>query len=73
MATVKEIPASLAKRLPGRKYDRQFFFAMTVLLLAVVVIGFAPSYYLAGVFRAPLPSPMVHVHGAVFSLKFQLI
>lgn len=67
MATVKEFPANLAKHLPGRKYDRQFFFVMTILLLAVVVIGFAPTYYLAGVFRAPLPSPMVHVHGAVFS------
>ena len=67
MAIVAEIPAKLRKRLPGRKYDRQFFLAITILLLAVVAIGFAPSYYLAGVFRAPLPSPMVHVHGAVFS------
>jgi hypothetical protein len=67
VATVAEIPAKLPKRLPGRKHDRQFFLAMTILLLAVVAIGFAPSYYLAGVFRAPLPSPMVHVHGAVFS------
>lgn len=67
MSTVREMPADLAKRLPGRKYDRQFFFAITLLLMAAVVIGFAPSYYLAGVFRAPLPSPMVHVHGAVFS------
>ena len=67
MATVAEVSANLPKRLPGRRYDRQFFFVMTILLLATVVIGFAPTYYLAGVFRAPLPSPMVHVHGAVFS------
>jgi hypothetical protein len=67
VSTVKEIAANLAKQLPGRKYDRQFFFAITLLLMAVVVIGFAPTYYFAGVFRAPLPSPMVHVHGAVFS------
>ena len=40
---------------------------MTFLLLATVVIGFAPIFCLAGVFRAPLPSPMVHVYGAVFS------
>jgi hypothetical protein len=32
VATVKEIPANLPKRLPGRKYDRQFFFAITLLL-----------------------------------------
>jgi hypothetical protein len=61
------VPANLSKSLPGRRYDRQFFFAMTVLLAAVVAIGFAPTYYLAGVFRAPLPSPIVHIHGAVFS------
>jgi hypothetical protein len=51
-------------RLPGRKYDRQFFFAMTVLLAAVVAIGFAPTYYLAGLLRAPLPSRIVHIHAA---------
>ena len=67
MATVKAIPANLPKHQPGRKYDRQFFFAMTLLLVAVVAIGFGPTYYLAGVFRAPLPSRIVHIHGAVFS------
>jgi hypothetical protein len=67
VTTVAEIPPNLAKRLPGRKYDRPFFFGMTMLLSAVVAIGFAPTYYLAGVFRAPLPSPIVHIHGAVFS------
>ncbi len=27
--------------LPGRRYDRQFFLVMVLLLLAVIVIGFA--------------------------------
>ena len=67
MATVVEFPAKLPQRLPGRRYDRQFFFAMTLLLVAVVAIGFAPTYYMAGVLRAPLPSRIVHVHAAVFS------
>jgi FtsH-binding integral membrane protein len=67
VATVKEIPANLPKHLPGRMYDRQFFFAITLLLVVVVAIGFGPTYYLAGVFRAPLPSRIVHIHGAVFS------
>lgn len=61
------VPANLSKCLPGRRYDRRFFFAMTVLLAAVVVIGFAPTYYLAGGFLAPLPSRIVHIHAAVFS------
>jgi predicted membrane protein len=61
------VPADLSKRLPGRKYDRPFFFTMTVLLAVVVAIGFAPTYYLAGGFLAPLPSRIVHIHAVVFS------
>ena len=39
----------------------------TVVAPPPVFVGFAPSYYLAGVFRAPLPSAIIHVHGALFS------
>src|ERR1700736_5653351 len=53
--------------LPGRKYDHVFFPGMAVLLLGSVFFGFARSYYLAGIFRAPLPSAIIHVHGALFS------
>ena len=38
---------------------------MVVLLLLVVFVGFARNYYLAGVFRAPLPAPILHIHGAL--------
>lgn len=27
-------------------------------------LGFAPTYYFAGPFRAPLPGPIIHVHAA---------
>ncbi len=60
-------------RLPGKRYDRQFFMGMVLLLIAVVAIGFGPTYYGAGVFRAPLPSPIVHIHGAVFSTWMLLL
>jgi hypothetical protein len=53
--------------LAGRRFDNVFFFSMALLLLATVFLGFAHSYYLAGIFRAPLPSLLVHIHGAVFS------
>ena len=53
--------------LPGRKYDHVFFPGMAVLLLGSVFFGFARTYYLAGIFRAPLPSAIIHVHGALFS------
>jgi hypothetical protein len=41
---------------------------MAILLCVVVVIGFTPTYFGAGMLRAPLPSPILHVHGAVFTL-----
>lgn len=40
---------------------------MAVLILVTVFLGFAKTYFLAGVFRAPLPSWIIHVHGAVFT------
>ena len=53
--------------VPGRKYDHVFFSGMAVLLLGSVFLGFAHSYYLAGMFHARLPSAIIHVHGALFS------
>ena len=46
--------------------DDIFFPAMTVLILGIVVTGFAKSYFLAGMFRAKLPNALVHIHGALF-------
>ena len=40
---------------------------MALLILATVFVGFARTYFLAGVFRAPLPNLLIHIHGAVFS------
>ena len=53
--------------------DDFFFPGMAVIILATVCIGFARSYYLAGVFRAPLPNLLVHIHGAVFTLWIVLL
>src|SRR5438270_2982841 len=63
-------PASV---LPGRRYDHFFFSGTAWLMLATVFIGFAPSYYMAGMFRAPLPSRIIHIHGAVFSCWILLL
>ena len=59
--------------LPGRRYDHYFFSGMALLMRVTVFVGFAPSYYLAGLFRAPLPSPIIHVHGALFSCWILLL
>jgi len=70
MSTVASHPAKstrLAPTVPGRRYDDVFFSGMALLMLATVFVGFARTYYLAGLFHAPLPSLIIHVHGAVFS------
>jgi FtsH-binding integral membrane protein len=59
--------------LPGRRYDHLFFSAMALLILATVFVGFARTYYLAGVFKAPLPSLIIHLHGAAFSCWILLL
>lgn len=47
--------------------DDYFFAAMTIWIAVVVFVGFAHSYFLAGLFHAHLPSPLVHIHGGIFS------
>lgn len=71
------LPASSSRvELPGREQpaksrrgraDNSFFSGMAFVILAIVFVGFARSYFLAGIFRAPLPSFLIHLHGAVFS------
>lgn len=69
-ATVAHTPVSAKAglTLPGRRYDHYFFSGTAWSMLGVVLVGFGPTYYLAGVFNAPLPSRIIHVHGALFSL-----
>jgi hypothetical protein len=73
MATVSEVRTDQPKPLHGRKYDRFFFSGIVLLILVIVVAGFARSYYLAGLFGAHLPSRLIHMHGAVFSAWILLL
>jgi hypothetical protein len=66
-------PAKPTIDLPGCRYDHWFFSIMALLMLVTVFIGFARTYYLAGVFHAPLPSLIVHLHGAAFSCWILLL
>jgi len=50
------------------RHDNRFFAGMAAISLVAIFVGFARTYYLAGVFKAPLPNLLVHIHGAVFSL-----
>jgi uncharacterized membrane protein YozB (DUF420 family) len=58
-------PIAAGATARGRSRDRRFFTGMAIAAALTVFVGFAPSYYLSGVFGArPLPT-LVHVHGAV--------
>jgi len=48
--------------------ERVFFSTMIVLLWATVLYGFARTYFLAGMVRAPLPNRLIHIHGALMTL-----
>jgi hypothetical protein len=56
----------LVERPRRLRADDIFFPAMSLVILAVVFIGFGQSYFLAGMVRAKLPNVLVHIHGAVF-------
>src|SRR5271157_6614590 len=76
MATLVARPSNPTKvsiGVPGRRYDHFFFSTMAVVMLATVFVGFAHTYYLAGVFHAPLPSLIIHLHGAAFSCWILLL
>jgi len=46
---------------------------MALVMLVTVFVGFAHTYFLAGLFRAPLPSRIIQIHGAVFSCWILLL
>jgi hypothetical protein len=47
--------------------DDIYFVGISIAMLITVVAGFSRSYFLKGMFLAPLHSTLLHVHGAVFS------
>ena len=57
MATALPAPI-VAKALPGSRFDHLFFSAASVLVLISVLIGFAPTCFLVGVFRATFQIPL---------------
>lgn len=66
--TVTALPRQHVYRPVNRAAERVFFGGMAILLCVIVIIGFSPTYFGAGLLRAPLPSPILHIHGAVFTI-----
>jgi Ca2+/H+ antiporter len=71
MTTAAVSQGKYAERTGQR--DRRFFSGIALLVLIAVSAGFARTYFLAGAFWAKLPSAMVHVHGALFTLWIALL
>jgi hypothetical protein len=61
------------KTAHSRDVESRFFVGMSLLLLATVLVGFAKSYFLAGLVRAPLPNKLIHVHAVLFSCWILLL
>jgi uncharacterized membrane protein YozB (DUF420 family) len=50
-----------------RRHDRLFYASMSLASIVAVFVGFAPTYYLKSYFRAAPLTPLVHLHGLVFT------
>lgn len=47
--------------------DRPFYASMAVAMLLTVLVGFAPTFYLRSAFGAAPSTPLVQLHGILFS------
>jgi hypothetical membrane protein len=54
------------RRLAGER-DRFFFGGMALAIALTIFAGFARTYYLKDVFGSPALSPLVHLHGLLFT------
>jgi hypothetical protein len=63
----------VAARKVIARSDRVFHSGMAIAFLVTAFIGFAPTYYLKSVTDAPPLSPLLHVHGVVFSAWLLLL
>lgn len=64
---------SRTPRQPARTAERIFFGGMAMLLSVIVFTGFFRTFFGAGFVHAPLPSPMLRVHGLVFTAWMLLL
>jgi len=64
-------PAPLSTGAQPLRGEHRFFSVASLAMVAVIAIGFAPSFYLRGIVPAPHPfeplTPLVLLHGLLFS------
>jgi hypothetical protein len=71
MTTVDAPPAARSQH-QTTSLDRIFYSGMAILMALTVFVGFAPTFYLRAWFGPPISgartlTPLVYVHGAIFS------
>ena len=68
------VESAVVEKSSERAREHLFFAGMSGVIALVVFIGFARTYYLAGVFGAkPLAASIVHIHGAAFTCWIALL
>jgi hypothetical protein len=66
-ATITEVPA-LNRIAEKRKIERRLALVVAAIFPVIVLLGFARSYYLKGLFGfPPLPNRLVHIHGIIMT------
>ena len=53
--------------ITGRRRERLFYVGMSVVVVLTVFAGFARTYYLRPYFSSPSLTPLLHLHGIVFT------
>lgn len=70
------LPGPRAAASPAQarlRTERRFFSGMAIAMFLVCFAGFAPSYYLKAHFGTRGLSPLIHVHGAIFTMWMLLL
>jgi len=71
--TVGGREAASKSRGTGRRRERLFYTGMALALLFTVFAGFARTYYLRSYFGTPALTPLLRLHGVVFTLWLLLL
>ena len=65
--TTPSAPTRRVGAATRRRADDRFFSAMAIFSIGAVFLGFARTYYLAGIYHAHLRDALIAVHGAAFT------
>jgi hypothetical protein len=70
--TIAQAEMAISRATSSARRHPAFFLAMSSLLIVLVFLGFAPTYYLRPIAAGPIPG-YLHVHGAAMTTWFLLL